>query len=466
MTRPGAQSRPSLAIDPIVPTHMAVANNDYGSGAVRVSTTQDGGQTWQSATLGKTVLNQNFYSAQDPSIAFDSRGRLSVVYTLSNVNDSANAIVLSESSDGINFNPPSAISFHLASDSIFDSRPVIAIKAGVGRYVAWDRLSTTTFRYSIHVVRSEGGGLFGPVTTVVSNSLVSSPALALGSSTVYLGWDEWGFNSVTPFRTGGRLMITSSPSGARFNFALPHEIATTSIGFAQRIPAMPDVGVGPDLSIAVDPQRDDVVHAVFTDRGNGMDIRYGRSIDRGRTWRMTTVNNHVPLADRFTPAIALDSYSNLNIVFYDTRRSSTFEAADVFLARPSDSSFSNQRISTASSDDSRKNPLRDFTADLGDRMAIGISAGNAVIVWTDSRLGSEAIFLSIVPNTESRSPCSRISPSSRCPDSQPIFVWLGVLGSIASIFGFLLPLPQYRPSKPRFDIELSMLGRSVGNDIR
>ena len=49
-------------------------------------------------------------------------------------------------------------------------------------------------------------------------------------------------------------------------------------------------------------------------------------------------------------------------------------------------------------------PLRDFTADLGGRMAIGISAGNAVIVWTDTRLGSEAIFLSIVPNTESAPP--------------------------------------------------------------
>src|SRR5438445_13089435 len=127
------------------------------------------------------------------------------------------------------------------------------------------------------------------------------------------------------------------------------------------------------------------------------------------------------LSDAFTSAIAWTLYVILNIVFYDTRRSSTFEAADVFLAQPSDSSFSNQRISTASSDDSRKNPLRDFTADLGGRMAIGMSAGNAVIVWTDTRLGSEAIFLSIVPNTESTPTSVRTveRKTSRAASPQP-----------------------------------------------
>ena len=57
-------------------------------------------------TLGQTVLNQDFGIAEDASIAFDSFGRLSVVYALSNPYDSTNAIVVSESTDGINFSPP------------------------------------------------------------------------------------------------------------------------------------------------------------------------------------------------------------------------------------------------------------------------------------------------------------------------------------------------------------------------
>src|SRR5262249_50772117 len=132
----GPQSRPSVAVDPVISTRMAIAANDYATRTVRVSTSQDGGLTWHVTILGRGVLNQDFNSAQDASVAFDSSGRLSVVYTLSNPFDSANAIVISESTDGTNFNPPVAISFHPASERIIDSRPAIAIKGGAGRYVA------------------------------------------------------------------------------------------------------------------------------------------------------------------------------------------------------------------------------------------------------------------------------------------------------------------------------------------
>src|SRR5205807_148885 len=131
-------SRTTLAVDPIIPSHMAVASNDYAAGTVRVATTQDGGITWSSALMSRTIGNQTFFQAQDPSMAFDSLGHLSVVYALSNLNDSTNAIAISESGDLVNFNTPSAITFNLSSDAI-DSRPVVAIKSGAGRYVAWER---------------------------------------------------------------------------------------------------------------------------------------------------------------------------------------------------------------------------------------------------------------------------------------------------------------------------------------
>ena len=397
ITGSGAQSRPSVAVDPITQTHMAVASNDYAARAIRVSTSWDGGQTWQSATLSQSILGQSFFSAQDPSLTFDSQGKLSAVYTLSNLNDSANAIVLSESVDGINFTPPTAITFNSASSALIDSRPVIAIKSGAGRYIAWDRVSTVNFRYGINIVRSDEGGAFGSVTPVVTDSLVSSPVVALGKSSVYVGWDEWRFNSTSPYRTGGRLMIASSPSGSSLNFGSPQEIARTSIGFGQRIPAMPDVGVGPDLGLAVDPSEDRLVHAVFADRGNGMDIRYARSTDSGNTWQTGTVNNDTSLADQFTPAIALDTDSDLYIIFYDTHLSSTFQAADVFLARPSSGSlFDNQRITTSSSNDSRQNPTRNFSADLGDRLSISQTAGYMLMAWTDTRLGNEDVFASMI----------------------------------------------------------------------
>ena len=412
ITGPGPQSRPAVAVDPIIPKHIAIAATDYASQSVRVSTSQDGGFTWHATTLSRSVLNQNFATAGNPSLAFDSHGRLSVVYTLANLFDSANAIVISESSDGINFSPPAAITFHAASEGILDSRPVIATRANAGRYVAWDSLSLATLRYSINLVRSEEGGSFGPVTTVVSNGLVSSPALALSKNRVYIGWDDWGFNSSAPYTSGGRLMITSSSHSGqgeqeesqgdnqrgrnKLVFGAPQEIARTSIGFAQKITAMPEKGVGPNLSLAVDPKKEDV-YAVFADRGNGMDIFFARSPNGGKKWQITTVNDDKSAADQFSPAIAVDEDGRINVSFYDTRLSSTFETAHIFLARSSDGkSFDNKRITNASSNDSRSNPLRDYTANLGDQTAVAITDGDAIVAWTDTRLDSEDIFTSIV----------------------------------------------------------------------
>lgn len=397
ITGAGSQSRPSVAVDPNVPTRMAVASTDYAARAVRVNTSEDGGRTWRSTVLSRSVLNQTFYTGEDPSVAYDSLGRLSVVYVLSNVDNSTNAVVISESNDGLSFSPPSAIAFHAASERIIDSRPAISIRSGVGRYVAWDSFSTATNRYSIKVAQSAEGGLFGAATTVISNAQVSSPALALGRNVVYLGWDEWGFNSVAPYKTGGRLMIAASASGGALAFGTPREIARTGIGFGLRIPAMPELGVGPNLSLAVDPKADERVNVVFADKGKGIDIRFANSTDYGNTWQTATVNDDAGLADQFSPAIAVDSDSNVNISFYDTRLSNTFQSADVFLARPtSGNGFTNQRLTTVASNDSRTNPLRNSTSNLGDRTSIATMPGGGVIAWTDTRLGSEDIFLSVV----------------------------------------------------------------------
>src|SRR6267142_526113 len=339
-----------------------------------------------------------------PAIAFDTLGRLSVVYTLSNLADSANAVVISESSDGVNWSSPTAISSHLASEGVIDSRPGIAIRFRAGRYVAWDSFSTRTGRYSINVARSEERGLFGAVTTVVADALVSSPTLALSKTAVYIGWDEWGFDSRPPYNTGGRLMMTSSPH-FRIRFAEPQEIARTGIGFARKITAMPELGAAPNLSLAADPNNEDRVYAVFADRVDGMTIHFARSSNRGKSWRVRTISENAAGADQFGPAITVDSNSSVKISYYDTRLGSDSESADVFWARSTRAdSFEIQRITTISSNDSRSNLSRNLVANLGDRTAIAVTFGDVLVAWTDTRKGSEDIFSSIVsdPEPESR----------------------------------------------------------------
>jgi hypothetical protein len=137
---------------------------------------------------------------------------------------------------------------------------------------------------------------------------------------------------------------------------------------------------------------------VFADRGNGIDVLHTVSHNGGRTWRQPViVNDDESLSDQFDPAIGLDSGGNLNIAFYDTRLSPSSTAADVFMASSPDGNRfgANKRITTVASNDSTTNPLRDYTANLGGLIGVAAMTDNAVIVWTDTRLGSEDIFLSI-----------------------------------------------------------------------
>jgi len=411
ITGPGAHSRPAVAVDPVLPNRIAIASNDYLGRTVRITTSQDGGKTWQSAALSTTAGGQTFFVAQNPSLAFDSFGRLSVVYSVANLSNSSNAIVVSESTDLINFNPPSVITLHPASDQTVDSRPVVAINAHVGRIVAWDRLFQSTSQYSIMAAQSAEGGLFDPPVTVVDGALVNSPTLALSHGTVYLGWDDWGFHSSKSYDTGGRLMVAvsanetslqsmfaASSKHKRLRFGPPTEIAETTIGFGQRIPAMPDAGARPDLALAADPQNESNVYAVFADRVNGIDIRFGHSEDRGKRWKFTQVNNDTGAADHFNPSITVDAGGHVKVGYYDTEFSSTFQTAHVILARSAanGNAFDNQSVTTALINDSITNPLRDTTENLGDRTAIAMMNDDVLIAWTDTRNGSENIFASSV----------------------------------------------------------------------
>jgi hypothetical protein len=402
ITGPGAQSGPAVAIDPVLPQRMAVAAND-SAGDVIVSTTEDGGETWHATTMSRSLGDITFSNAQSPSLAFDWLGRLSVVYVLSNMNDARNAVVITESSDGVYFSSPAAISFHDGWENVIDSRPVIAISSPGGRYVAWEN-----FGSRINVVRSEPGGLFGPPATVVDNALVSSPTLAISGSALYIGWNEWGFNSRPPFNTGGRLLMASSPLGAQPEFDAPREIARTSIGFASppiRVRPFSPLGTSPNLNLAVDPTKEDLIYAAFADGGqDDIAIHLARSSDRGETWELMKVSNRLGPGNEFSPALALDS-ENVYVSFYHSRNDS--RTADVSLARsftveqPADLgnsksiSFTYHLVTSVPIDKSPENLGTEFATNLGDRTAIAVSPENIVIAWTDTRRQSEDIYVNV-----------------------------------------------------------------------
>ena len=172
------------------------------------------------------------------------------------------------------------------------------------------------------------------------------------------------------------------------------------------------------LQGVADP-KNDRIYAAFTDKTNGMRIRFARSGNRGKTWQAVTVSDNPSLSDQFSPAIAVDSDSNVKITYYDTVLSSTAEAVHVFMARSGKGdSFDTERVTTISSNDSRSNPLRDYTANLGDRTAAAMTDGDVLVAWTDTRLDSEDVFVSVVfdPDGESMTGSGKIlSPAGAFP---------------------------------------------------
>src|SRR5437879_11785696 len=107
-------------------------------------------------------------------------------------------------------------------------------------------------------------------------------------------------------------MMTSSPH-ASIRFAEPREIARTGIGFARRIKAMPELGAAPNLSLASDPHKEDRVYAVFADEFDRMIIHFARSSNGGKSWQFMPFSGNETGADQFSPAITVDSESNVQI---------------------------------------------------------------------------------------------------------------------------------------------------------
>jgi hypothetical protein len=322
------------------------------------------------------------------------------------------------------FNPPVALSFHPPEENVIDSRPVIAISPGRGRYVAWEN-----FGSSIRIVRSEEGGLFGPPATVVSNALVTAPAIAISSDGVHVGWNEWGYSSEPPYNSGGRLMLASASRDRELEFGEPAEIAQTGIGFAsQRIRSLPvPVGASPNLRLAVDPKRDNLLYAVFAGRGYaGVEVRFAQSFTRGITFETGSLRSQPSGGDQFSPNLAVDPDGHVYMSFYDTLESGS-QKAHVFMARfsgrhllepkpeepgeifmslrrlsqdtassalkqraPAGGSLTYHQITTVAIDESPGNLGGEIATNLGDRTGLAVSAA-----WTDTRERTEDIYVSI-----------------------------------------------------------------------
>ncbi|MBX7218566.1 MAG: hypothetical protein K1Y36_01355 [Blastocatellia bacterium] len=383
----GAQSSPVAISNPKNPLQMAVACTDYASRSISIRTTNDGGNSWQTTTLPATVQGVSYYSAQSPSLSYSGSGELFVAYTVANLTDSANAVVVARSTNGLSFGT-TVLSSYGATQVVYESRPTVAV-AGDGRvFVVWESLNPLKNTSSIIVARAFGPDL--PRTTL-RQGFVSHPTLAITpGGTVLAGWNEWdGKNQST-----GQVLVASSSNGLTYGTPIP--LGATGLGLGVKLPSMPEKAVGANLSLVPDPNKEGIVYAAFTGVGKNLDVFFTSTSDGGKSWSAPRiVNDDTVLADQFHPTLAVDGRSTVYLSFYDTRQNPSRQTVDVYVTSSVDGgkSFSrNERVTTVPSNTSKSNPKRDFSANLGSRIGLTTLDRNLLLVWTDTRSGSEDVY--------------------------------------------------------------------------
>lgn len=122
--------------------------------------------------------------------------------------------------------------------------------------------------------------------------------------------------------------------------------------------------------------------------GSDPDIILNRSTDDGQTWSERIRVNQDPINNgkiQLFPAITIDEYGGINIIFYDDRNTSS-DSSGVFLAR-SDDGGNNWREFEISSHNFKPVPISGFQGKMGDNIGITYSDGRLWPVWMDNSTG-------------------------------------------------------------------------------
>jgi hypothetical protein len=153
----GAQTQVSAAADPVHRGGLFAVSNDTALRTVRVYTSSDAGQTWQSAA--GPPLGRDACSRGEPSSAVDGRGRQFVAFTVSGTcqeYDQAPYVVAAVRTG------PAAPWFvkRLAPkrpSDFWDDHPSIAAAPDGRVYVAWSRLLRWTYEGIVVSASADGG---------------------------------------------------------------------------------------------------------------------------------------------------------------------------------------------------------------------------------------------------------------------------------------------------------------------
>ncbi|MBI3363403.1 MAG: hypothetical protein HY033_00675 [Ignavibacteriae bacterium] len=385
------QNEPSIAVNPKNKNNMVAAYRDFYLGSnpairnVGIATTTDGGNTWVE-THAQYGDHDRF---SDPGVAVDTAGNFYVVtldynYDSLYVANKGNYLTLRTSTDG-GFTWIPQVVAHSPEPGFYDKEMIWVDKSPTSPlagaiYVAWSGpYGASNFAVS--------PGPFMPFTVKNAGEFAYPTPTTGPNGELYIFGTV---NAIVMYKsTDGGFTLTDSAVVSDGNYP--------QVGIVSEVVSVvPVVAATADNSIS--PYRG-TVYATWVSPVNGdLDVYLSRSTDSGHTWQPSVRVNNDPIGNghnQFFPGITVDDSGYVSVVFLDSRNDTANILVDAYLAQSRDGgqTFKNFRLTSQNFD-----PRINYNGDVrfGDYMGIASSQGRVVPIWTDSHLGNQDVYITLI----------------------------------------------------------------------
>jgi Domain of unknown function (DUF4214) len=366
----------SMAVNPLNPLNMVVTSEDINVFPNHADTwyTLNGGKTWTLVRLdGVDGITGANVLRSDPTVAFDSLGRVYVGYLIlsddSSDTSGTSYMFVAHSTDGGKTYKGSFVVADNRSGNVTNDKELLATGPAPGNpsqvnvYLAWvrfDNLGENNQTSKIEISGSVDGGVTWSSPTFVdandTETQFATPRVGPNGQ-IYVSYIAGD---------GVRINESNTFSNGQFKFGPDHNVVTFNIGFPQgnSVPAQPHRDINALPVLAVDdspgPYRGRL-YITYADIPKGgaspnFDIWLVSSSDGGVTWTAPVkVNDDSGDNTHFNPWISVDPETGgVSLEWRDTREDPTnHQKTDIFTTTSANGGKTfapNIRVSDASSD--------------------------------------------------------------------------------------------------------------------
>ncbi|MFF2089583.1 sialidase family protein [Paenibacillus sp. NPDC058174] len=403
ITPTGPQQEPSIALNSLDQSTIVVTTNDLRSGnnMTTIYRSINGGGSYTQTLLSPPA---GFAASGDGVAAFGYPNIFLVAATALNVNPvrDSSIIVYRSTDNGATFSTPVIVNQGFGV-SVYNDKPALDIDTANGSpylgqaYIAYTRYYNNFTGSETLFQRSLDQGLTWSTPILLTNQVqgVTSfgSTIAIGpQGDIYVGWMQYGPG------TPQFLMRRSLDGGVTFE---PITTISTVSLVSTPLP-VPTFGFRvltiAYLAVDISPfNGQGIVYAVWQDNRTGSaHIFRSRSTNRGVSWSaLQQVDDSPAGTQNFLPNLTVSrDNGGVKVMYYTNRVTSSL--LDVFLAESNDAGTTflpNRRVTSVSFDPNADPSLGEPTPSIGDYNDLVVNAaGTPIIVWMDTRTGSQLIF--------------------------------------------------------------------------